>query len=466
MLAVTRSLAVVIPAYNESATIRDVATRALAQCKNVVIVDDGSTDSTADCIADLNVRLIRHETNLRKAAALWSGVRAAIDAGADAVVTLDGDGQHRPEDIPALVRAAAEHPNSIVIGSRLHQRDEIPSVRFRANRIANFWISWAAGYSIQDSQSGFRLYPTSLLRELNLNTGASRGFVFESEVLIEAAKRGTRSVAVDIPAIYSDGLRPSHFRPVADIANITLMVGGKLIRQGLFLPGLYRSAIEPELRLRLPPGFDGRAFLSLVLSLLVAVATLGSVLLWFLYRVHRTSAASSTDVDDCDATIVLGKRLIDERISGDYRTRLDRVVQLCRDHPTMCVYIVGGRPNDGLSEADAGYGFLVESGVDPDHLYRESLSSNTVENLNRIQPLVASYKQVSIVSSRYHLERVRALAADMEMPTITCAAEPTYLFFDVFPRSLVEAFCLHWYWTGRTFGRLRNNILSIQETGQ
>ncbi len=466
MLAAYRSLAVVIPAYNESATIRDVAMRSLAVCNNVIIVDDGSTDGTADCVADLNVRLIRHETNLRKAAALWRGMRAAVDAGADAVITLDGDGQHRPEDIPALIQAADEHPGSIVVGARLHQRDEIPSVRLRANRIANFWISWAAGYPIQDSQCGFRLYPAALLRKLSLNTGASRGFVFESEVLIEAAARGTRSVAVDIPAIYSDGLRPSHFRPVADIANITLMVGGRLIRHGLFLPGLYRSAIEPELRRRLPPGFNGRAFLALALSLLVAVATLGTVFLRFLYRVHRTSAASPTDVGDCDATIVLGNRLIGGRISASYRIRLDRVARLCRDHPTMRVCIAGGRPSDGSSEADAGYRYLVERGVDAARLYRESLSSNTVENLKLIQPFVSPYENVSIVSSRYHLERVGTLAADMDMPLITCAAEPTYRFRDVFPRSLVEAFYLHGYWTSRIFDRLANKSRTLHKIGQ
>ena len=148
----SRILTVVIPAYNESATIRDVTRRALLQCENVIVVDDGSTDNTADCLADLNVRLIRHKTNLRKAAALWNGMRAAIDAGAHAVITLDGDGQHRPEDIPALVRAAEKHPGSIIIGSRLHQGEEIPTARLRANRVANFWISWAAGYPIRDSQ--------------------------------------------------------------------------------------------------------------------------------------------------------------------------------------------------------------------------------------------------------------------------------------------------------------------------
>ena len=462
----SRILTVVIPAYNESATIRDVTRRALLQCENVIVVDDGSTDNTADCLADLNVRLIRHKTNLRKAAALWNGMRAAIDAGAHAVITLDGDGQHRPEDIPALVRAAEKHPGSIIIGSRLHQGEEIPTARLRANRVANFWISWAAGYPIRDSQSGFRIYPASLLRELNPGTGIRHGFVFESEILIEAANRGVRSVAVEIPAIYSDGLRPSHFRPVADITSITLMVGGRLIRRGLYLPGLYRSVIGPELRRRAPPGFDGDAFLALVLSILAAVLTLGVGFLWFLYRVHRTAAAAPTDAEDCDAVVVLGHQLIGGDVSGTYRARLDRVLQLCRNHQKMDIHIAGGRSSDGFTEAVAGYRYLVSRGVSTDRLYRENLSSNTVENLKQIKPLISPYRRVAVVSSRYHLERVASLAAGMGMSLVACGAEPTYRFGDVFPQSLVEAFFLHWYWAGRTFGEITSNARVLGKIGR
>ena len=462
----SRILAVVIPAYNESATIRDVARRALGQCDNVIVVDDGSTDGTADYLADLDVQLIRHKTNLRKAAALWNGMRAAIDAGAHAVITLDGDGQHRPEDIPILVRAADKHAGSIVIGSRLHQGDDIPRARWRANRVANFWISWAAGYAIQDSQSGFRLYPAALLQELNLGTGVRRGFVFESEILIEAANRGVKSVAVKIPAIYSDGLRPSHFRPVADITNITLMVGSRLIRRGLFLPGLYRSFVGPELRRRAPPGFDRDAFLALVLSLLGASVTLGVGFFWFLYRVHRTAAVAPTEVQDCDAVVVLGHQLIDGHISETYQARLDRVLQLCLDHQSMDIHIAGGRSNDGLTEADAGYRYLVSREVKAASLNRENLSSNTVENLKQIRPLVLPYRRVLVVSSRYHLERVASLSSGMGMSLIACAAEPKYRFGDVFPQSLVEAFFLHWYWAGRSFGELTSNARILEKIGR
>ncbi|HSF46737.1 MAG TPA: glycosyltransferase family 2 protein [Burkholderiales bacterium] len=231
--------AIVIPAYNEAATIRQVAQRALKQGECVIVVDDGSFDGTAAALAGLPITLLRNELNSGKGPSLWRGIEQALRRGAQAVITLDGDGQHRPEDIPRLIAAHAAHPHAIVIGSRLHQRERIPVARYRANRFANFWISWAAGYAIADSQSGFRLYPAKLLREIKLRPAA--GFVFESEILIEAGRLGVESIAVPVPAIYSGHARSSHFRPVADIARISRMVAWKLLSRGLYLPGLIRS---------------------------------------------------------------------------------------------------------------------------------------------------------------------------------------------------------------------------------
>ncbi|HEV8106332.1 MAG TPA: glycosyltransferase family 2 protein, partial [Burkholderiales bacterium] len=162
----SRRLAGVIPAYNEVATIRNVAERTLAQLPEVIVVDDGSTDGTADTLAGLPVTLVRNPRNLGKAASLWRGISLAIAEGAEAVVTLDADGQHRPEDIPRLLEAHRADPRALVIGARLHEGDRIPAERYYANRFANFWISWAAGQRVEDSQSGFRIYPAPLLRAL------------------------------------------------------------------------------------------------------------------------------------------------------------------------------------------------------------------------------------------------------------------------------------------------------------
>jgi uncharacterized SAM-binding protein YcdF (DUF218 family) len=393
-------------------------------------------------------------------------MQAAIESGVHAVVTLDGDGQHRPEDIPILVQASRQRPATIIIGARLHQKMEIPPARYRANQIANFWISWAAGYSIQDSQSGFRLYPTSLLKQLDLSVEQNHGFVFESEILIEAANLGMKSHAVQIPAIYAPGSRPSHFRPVADITNITLMVAGRLIRRGLFLPGLYRSYVRAKIYRAIPQGFDKDALLTLTLSMFAALSTLCIFYLWFIYRVNKTAAQATYEGLDADALMVLGRRLTDGEISEDFKLRLEHALRLYKHGSLIGLHIVGGRPSAGITEAEAGCRYLIQRGVDPTRLFREGRSSNTVENLVEGRLRLMSYRRVALVSNRYHLERILTIAAGMDMPLLACGAEERYTFGAVFSRSLVEAFFLHWYWTARIFGRLSKNTRILRKVGQ
>lgn len=141
-----------------------------------------------------------------------------------------------------LADAWAAKPGGMVIGSRLHARAEIPPVRYWANRFAYFWIGWAAaGYAIADSQSGFRIYPAALFAKAKVNYDEAHSFVFESEILIEAACLGVFASCVPIGVIYSSRTRPSHFRPVVDIARIVRMVAWRLLARGLYLQGLVRS---------------------------------------------------------------------------------------------------------------------------------------------------------------------------------------------------------------------------------
>lgn len=234
-----------IPAYNEAATIRGLVERVLKIVPEVVVVDDGSSDATAEKLGGLPVTLLRNERNLGKAASLWRGIEFALSRGAQRVVTLDGDGQHRPEDIARLLSVSERFPGSIVIGARLHDKKNFPARRYYANQFARFWISWAAGYPIADTQSGFRVYPAALFARLRRSDVAWNGFVFESEILIAAGSRGVRSIAVAIPGIYPKQARPSHFRPVYDIARIVAMVAGRLFRRGMYPAGLWRSLILP-----------------------------------------------------------------------------------------------------------------------------------------------------------------------------------------------------------------------------
>lgn len=233
-------IAVVIPAYNEAATIVDVAQRARAQAPKVIVVDDGSVDGTADLLAGLDVTVLRNAENCGKGASIFNGAEHALAQGAKAIVTLDGDGQHQPEDIGRVLTAARIYPEHIIVASRLRRTENAPPLRLFANRFANFWISWAAGYWIPDSQSGFRLYPRVVFEKAAVPHTIERSFVFESEVLIEAAWKGIRSEPVPIDSVYFDTARPSHYKPTEDTVRIVRMVAGRLLRRGMNPLGLIR----------------------------------------------------------------------------------------------------------------------------------------------------------------------------------------------------------------------------------
>ena len=235
------AIAVVIPAYNEASTIAAVVRRTCRQVEWVIVVDDGSDDDTAGQLQGFPVTVLRHAHNQGKAASLWYGMRLALAQGARAVITLDADGQHCPEDIPILVAASQQYPDKLIIAARLGQRARVPRLRRFANWMADFWISWAAGCPIPDTQSGFRLYPAKALETVNVVHDRRHGFVFESEILIEAARLGYYPVAVPIDAIYPRKARASYYRPLRDTVRVVRMVAWKLISRGLYLQGFLRS---------------------------------------------------------------------------------------------------------------------------------------------------------------------------------------------------------------------------------
>jgi len=243
---------IAIPAYNEERTIRAVALGALAHCRRVIVVDDGSNDATSAQLQGLPVTLFRHEVNRGKAASLRTAFSHALAQGARCLIAFDGDGQHDPADASTLLEVWLRNPTNIVIGSRLHDRAQFPTARYRANRFACFWISWAAKHPIADSQSGFRVYPREVMRIALGGRVRSSRFTFESEILIEAAWHGFTTLAVTIPGHYPVSARPSHFQPIVDIAKIVVMVALRLLRQGMAPRGLWHS-------LRTAPVLPGRS---------------------------------------------------------------------------------------------------------------------------------------------------------------------------------------------------------------
>jgi Glycosyl transferase family 2 len=198
-----------IPAHDERATIGAVVAR--ARCHgHVLLVDDGSADGTGAAASVAGAEVLRHARRLGKAQALRTGIAAARSRGASHVVTLDGDGQHDPDDIPALLAAAA--PRTIVVGGRLDDTTAVSPERLDAIRVAGFFASWASGLRVRDTQSGFRLYPLPLFDAVPTHRG---GFVFETEVLLAAAARGWVVREVSVRARPRAASR-SRFRPVAD----------------------------------------------------------------------------------------------------------------------------------------------------------------------------------------------------------------------------------------------------------
>lgn len=233
---------VVIPAFNEVATVRDVVQRTLRCAEHVILVDDGSQDGTSEAVKDLPIILIRQDQNGGKASALILGFARALNEGAAAVITLDADGQHFPEEIPLFLEAFGAHPDHVIVGSRLWNRAAVPGIRYWANRFASFWISWASGVHLEDCQSGFRLYPSTLLKAVNANHGTRHGFTFESEFLVNAARRGHSISFVRIRVIYPQNhMQQTHYHHVYDNLRMIKMVGSKLIPKGMDPAALVRS---------------------------------------------------------------------------------------------------------------------------------------------------------------------------------------------------------------------------------
>jgi len=454
------NFAIVIPAYNETLTIVDVVTRALQQTQKVIVVDDGSTDDTLRKLDGLGAQVIPHSQNMGKAQSLWDGMQAALSLGVDAVITLDGDGQHCPEDIPRFLESAKANPQNIIIGARLADKSEIPAKRYYANKVANFWIAWAAGYPITDSQSGFRLYPSALLRQLIISTARDKSFVFESEVIIKAAQLGFKSNALKIAAIYNENARPSHFRSVMDIVLITRMVAWSLFTRGMYLPGLYRSTIKPKLFPKpfTAIGWDG--VLTLFLSTIIIGVTAGvSYILTLLYAISFAKKSTIT-AQGSHHLLVLGMQLQNNEPNEYYKSRLDRAAACMHEDPSLVTILLGGiTANANISEAQAGKQYLLNAGINESNIRIEDNSRHTLENLKQARDLLQLEDgKVTIISNRFHLARVHSLANGFKITHRLCAAEEYLPINEVtLLRLLIEAFEIHWYYAGKAFAHLTRN---------
>lgn len=219
--------AALIPALDCSATIGEVVRGVHERLADVVVVDDGSKDTTAGTARAADAEVIRHPENRGKGAALESGMRHLAARGFSHVVTLDGDGQHLPAEIPKLLDESAAHPGALVIGARRIE-SEVAAINRFGNHFADLWVWIVAGRQVEDTQSGFRVYPL----EATLALGATgQRFDYETEVVIRALRAGIEVRSVPVRVYYPPpDERASHYDKVWDTLRIIRMVVGFILR--------------------------------------------------------------------------------------------------------------------------------------------------------------------------------------------------------------------------------------------
>lgn len=218
----SRHICVVIPTYNNDKTIKAVVEKSLLYCDDVIVVADGCTDDTMDILHDIDkITLVSYPQNKGKGYALKVGFRKALDKGFSYAITLDGDGQHYPENIPLFLKANQKHPHALIVGSR--QLDGVCRSKGSsfANKFSNFWFYVQTGKALDDTQTGYRLYPLHKLYGLLFLTSR---YEAELELLVFASWHGVKIVPISVQVYYPPREeRVSHFRPTKDFVRISVL---------------------------------------------------------------------------------------------------------------------------------------------------------------------------------------------------------------------------------------------------
>ncbi len=212
---------VIIPTYNNEKTLKKVLDKTLELTQNLIVINDGSTDSTFNILSDYQqITVLNQPKNRGKGMALRWGFKEAVKQGFDYAVTIDSDGQHFPEDIPVFLNEIEKKGEALLIGDRNMEQEGIPGKSSFGNRISSFWYWFETGIRLKDTQSGFRLYPIRRMKDMKFFT---RKFEFEIEVIVKAAWAGIPVKNVPIQVLYDESERVSHFRPFKDFTRISLL---------------------------------------------------------------------------------------------------------------------------------------------------------------------------------------------------------------------------------------------------
>jgi glycosyltransferase involved in cell wall biosynthesis len=216
-----KKICVLIPTYNNEKTLKRVIDGVLDYTANIIVVNDGSTDSTLTILNGYpQITVINLPENKGKGNGLKIGFRKAKKLGYNYAITIDSDGQHYPDDIPVFVEALVDEKEDVLlIGNRNMSQDGIPKKSSFGNRFSNFWFWFETGIKLEDTQSGYRLYPLHKIPKKYFTPK----FEFEIEIIVRTAWRHVPVKNVPVKVLYDPAERVSHFRPFKDFTRISIL---------------------------------------------------------------------------------------------------------------------------------------------------------------------------------------------------------------------------------------------------
>lgn len=216
-----KKICVLVPTYNNEKTLNRVIDGVLEYTRNIIVVNDGSTDSTSEILSHYSqIQVINLPINKGKGNGLKTGFRKAKALGYNYAITIDSDGQHYPDDIPVFVEALLnEKEDVLLIGNRNMSQDGIPKKSSFGNRFSNFWFWFETGIKLEDTQSGYRLYPLHKIPKKYFTPK----FEFEIEIIVRTAWKHVPVKNVPVKVLYDPAERVSHFRPFKDFTRISIL---------------------------------------------------------------------------------------------------------------------------------------------------------------------------------------------------------------------------------------------------
>jgi len=213
---------VIVPTYNNEATLANVVNGILNYTSNVLVVNDGASDGTADILKKFfEVYVVTHKVNKGKGEALKTGFSEATKLGYRNAITIDSDGQHMPDDLPKFVEVMEKNHGTLIVGARNMNQESVPAKSSFGHKFSNFWYLVETGIKLPDTQTGYRLYPINLLKNMRFFT---KKYEFEIEVLVRAAWKGIPVSSIPVDIYYAPKeIRISHFRPFTDFTRVSIL---------------------------------------------------------------------------------------------------------------------------------------------------------------------------------------------------------------------------------------------------